>query len=64
MPKRAVEAGKFTWPTLYDAGQKVQDKWFRGGRFLIDHQGIIHRQAVDSFDWGEAIQRLVENAEH
>lgn len=62
----AVDSGKITWPTLYDAGQRLKHKWQFApcsDRLLIDHAGVIHRRAMYGTDLAESIELLVRNAE-
>ncbi len=62
----AVDDGKITWPTLYDAGRKLMHKWQFdpcSDRLLIDHQGVIRRRARYGTEADETIEQLVANAE-
>lgn len=64
--KAAVDTDKITWPTLYDVGQQLSQKWQFdpcSDRLLIDHQGIIRRRAMYGTDLDETIELLVGNAE-
>ena len=64
--RAAVDNGKITWPTLYDAGEKLKKKWQFdpcSDRLLIDHEGIIQRRAMYGTDLDKTIELLVRRAE-